>query len=124
MQEELVYLIGNHELKKVEEELVKNAEVNCSDSEGKSYLHIAVINYDYEIVKLLIEKGAEIDCIDNKGNTPLKYALGKANEKSKKIAKYLIDKGADVDLKVGKYTAREMIMMFENVELMEYIKEK
>ncbi len=123
-KEELFYMISHHELEKVKNELKENLDLNYRDKDGSTYLHVAVINYDYEITKLLVELGAEINCIDNSGNTPLEYAVGKADEKSRKIAKYLIDKGADLDLKTGKYSAREMIVMFEDDELIEYIKER
>lgn len=123
-RDELFYEIAHHEIEKVRGKLKGNIDLSVRDENKMTYLHVAVINYDYEITKLLVELGAEIDCIDNNENTPLMYAVGEAGEESHKIAKYLIDKGANLDLKAGKYSARELIVMFEDEELMEYIKEK
>ncbi len=123
-REKLKYEIAHHNIEMVKEAIKEGYDLNYRDGDGDTYLHIAVMNYDLAITKLLVEAGAEIDCRNKHENTPLIYAVSKKDPRMYEIAKYLITKGADLDLKAGKYTARELIHMFEREELMEFIKEK
>ncbi len=116
-KEKLIYEIAHHNIESVKEAIKEGYDVNYRDGDGSTYLHVAVINFDLEITKLLIEAGAEIDCVDNNKNTPLIYAVNRKDPRLYEIAKYLIKNGADLDLKAGKYTARELINMFERKEL-------
>ncbi len=87
-------------------------------------IYISIINYDLAITKLLVEAGVEIDCRNKHENTPLISAVSRTDPRMYEIAKYLITQGADLDLKAGKYTARELIHMFEDEEFMGFIKKK
>jgi len=123
-QEKLIYEVAHHNIESVKEAIREGCNINYrSKSDNKTYLHVAVINFDVEITKLLIEAGAEIDCIDNNMNTPLMYAVGQKNSRLCEIAKYLIKKGADLDLKLRKYSTRELIQMFEDDELLQFIED-
>ena len=124
IEDELGFWIGHHEFDKVKSELDKGIDINYRNKDGLSYLHIATINYDLDLVKLLIERGCEVDGVDNKNKTALMYSLGNRHNNSKKIAKYLIDNGANLDLRGIKYTPREMIEMFKFDDLKKYIEEK
>ncbi len=121
-RDELFYEIAHHETEKVKEKLKGDVDLNITDINKMTYLHVAVKHLDYDISEILVKMGAKIDCIDNNGNTPLMYALGQAGNEAIRIAKLLIEEGADLDLKAGKYSARELIIMFEDEELMELLK--
>lgn len=121
-KEKLIYEIAHHNIESVKEAINEGYDINYKDINNRTYLHVAVINYDVEITKLLVEAGAEIDCLDNNMNTPLIYAVSEKDSRLLEIAKYLIKEGADLDLKAGEYSARELILMFEDDELMHFIK--
>lgn len=123
-KEKLMYEVGHHNIESIKAAIKEGYDVNFSNGDGSTYLHVAVINFDLEITKLLVEAGAEIDCVDKNENTPLIYAVSTKDPRMYEIAKYLISKGADLDFKAGEYTPRYLINMFERKELMEYIKEK
>lgn len=123
-KEKLIYEVAHHNIESVKEAIRKGYDINYRDINNQTYLHVAVINYDIKITKLLVEAGAEIDCMDNNMNTPLIYAISEKDSRLFEIAKYLIKKGADLDLKAGEYSARELIQMFEDDELIEFIKEE
>ncbi len=122
-KEKLIYEIAHNNIESVKEAIREGDDINYRDINNRTYLHVAVINYDIEITKLLVEAGAEIDCIDNNMNTPLIYAISENDQKLFEIAKYLIKKGADLDLKAGEYSARELIQMFEDDKLIEFVKD-
>lgn len=123
-QEELMYDVAHHNIDSVKEAIREGEDIKYRDEDGRTYLHVAVINYDIDITKLLVEAGSEIDCMDNYMNTPLIYAVSKKDSRLYEITKYLLEKGADLDLKAGEYSAKELIYMFEDDELIELIKDK
>lgn len=104
------------------EELDQTDDVNHTDKWGLSYLHVAVLNFRRPIVELLLKKGARVDPVDHRGNTPLSYAIGKKNKEAPSIIKVLLEYGANLDFKIGEYTIRETIIMFNDPELMQFIK--
>lgn len=67
----------------------KNADVNVINVFNASALHLAVLNHDFNLVKILIKKGAKINTLDLKLNTPLNAA------KNLEMFKYLLDNGAN-----------------------------
>ncbi|MCG8340444.1 MAG: ankyrin repeat domain-containing protein, partial [Cytophagales bacterium] len=52
----------------------EEADVNVSDSKGKSALHCAAERGHKELAAYLTEQGAAVDTADNDGNTPLHLA--------------------------------------------------
>ena len=53
---------------------------NFKDSQGRSFLHNAIINNDIESVKeLLLDADIDVNTQDNEGNTPLHFAVLKDN---------------------------------------------
>ena len=68
--------------------LDKGIDINFTDKNGDSALHIAVKYTNIPIVKLLLDKGIDIDLIDNSGKTALTYA----NDEIKNIINSYINK--------------------------------
>ncbi len=94
-------------IKKGDENLVKllvgiGADVNASQSDGATWLHIAVYYGHEAIVKLLLERGADINAAPtagpNAGGTPLLLAVCQNHEA---IVTLLHERGADVNGRFG-----------------------
>ena len=74
----------------------KGINVNACNKAGQTCLHIAAINGDIELIKLLAEAGCNVDIQDKNRRT----ALHEAAERNKiDIVDYLIKKGANINLK-------------------------
>ncbi|MEE3003549.1 MAG: ankyrin repeat domain-containing protein [Pseudomonadota bacterium] len=72
--------------------------LNAKTKFGKTALHLAVNNNNFDIVMLLLEKGASINSFDNFHQTPLHIAVNK-NNIDVKIMAILIEFGALLDVK-------------------------
>ena len=94
--------VVNNDIKKVEKLLKRNADPNVVLSMGVSEvspLIMAIVNGNFEIVKLLVEHNAQVDYRDGFNSTALMYA---AHKGSKEIVEYLLSKGADARAEDGK----------------------
>ena len=84
--------IGNIEIVKA---LIKaDADVNQSDNEGTTPLHVAASKGYKDLVKALIGADADVNQSDNEGTTPLHVAASKGY---KDLVKALIGADADVN---------------------------
>lgn len=52
----------------------EGANFNSSDYRGRSPLHIATLNGNYEVVKFLLDQSVNMDQVDNSGTSALFYA--------------------------------------------------
>lgn len=73
----------------------EGADVDATDPDGRSALHLAVLGGNEEIAGMLLAAGARVDLADENGWTPLHHAAfwGLAD-----LAELLIDAGADPTL--------------------------
>lgn len=54
--------------------LIPVADVNVKNNYGLASLHLAAINDDMEVAKMLLERDANVNVQSNAGNTPLHWA--------------------------------------------------
>jgi hypothetical protein len=60
--------------------LVRGANVNAADYDGRTALHLAASEGQREAVSILLERGAQADALDRWGNTPRDDAQREAHE--------------------------------------------
>ena len=60
--------------------LEKKVNINYTDKYGKTALHYAFVNTDFELIKLLLENDARMDIEDNNDNSPLYYGFNFSND--------------------------------------------
>jgi serine/threonine protein kinase len=101
-QATILHNMNGYANKKTAEILIANgADVNATNKNGETVLHLAVNLYWTKknttkiriVIDFLIAKGADVNARDNEGNTPLHFT------KEKEIAELLIAHGADVNAK-------------------------
>jgi protein-serine/threonine kinase len=73
-----------------------DVDVNLQDHDLKTPLHLACMNKEFKIVKLMLDRQATVDMEDVFGNTPLHYAF---ISNSPQIIQELLSKGADTSKK-------------------------
>ena len=61
-------------------------DINETDYDGRSPLHLACANGNLDVVKYLVCKGADVSCVDRAGRTPTDDAI---TRKCNKVADYL-----------------------------------
>lgn len=61
---------------------------------GKTLLHLAVLNYRMDMVKMLLDRGGDVNQRDSQGNTCLHLAAWSTQDK---VVRLLLDRGAEVD---------------------------
>jgi ankyrin repeat protein len=93
-EEQLHFAAQDGDLLRVMELIGSGHSINFIDEAGKTALHYAVKNENFEVAKLLIEAGADINAHDEAGiaNTPLADVAATC---SLEMAKFLINAGAD-----------------------------
>ncbi|KAI1296854.1 Serine/threonine-protein phosphatase 6 regulatory ankyrin repeat subunit A [Halotydeus destructor] len=95
-QPKMIQAIMKGDIHKVKHLISNGESVNESDTEKRSYLHLAAaINAD-EIVKILLNAGARVDAKDKSNLTPLHRACRNNNDR---VASIMKDSGADVNAK-------------------------
>ena len=87
---------NNVEAVKILTEKMKPADINESDSDGKTALYYATVEkFNPEILDILLKAGAEIDKKNNKGRTLLMEAAG-MNQLNTELIYALVSAGADI----------------------------
>ncbi|KAL1490310.1 hypothetical protein ABEB36_013026 [Hypothenemus hampei] len=72
----------------------KDANVNVTDKNGKTVLHLAAEYGNYDMVQFLVAKGVNVNAIDINGKTVLYWAAKSGNLN---VVEFLLVKGANVD---------------------------
>ncbi|WP_243526217.1 ankyrin repeat domain-containing protein [Bacillus pseudomycoides] len=119
----LNYACIKNDLEAVKEKLVnvKPSTLNKKGPDRRTPLHIACLNSNVEIVKLLVEAGADLK-MKYHGETP--FALACRNGDTETV-KYFIDKGEDVnEIMTGKVTPLHLISCAGNTEIVTYVLER
>jgi ankyrin repeat protein len=79
------------------ERIVKDgANVNATDTNGVTPIHIASEKGHTEIVRFLVNNGADVHCKDTDGDTPLHDA---ADHGRLEIVRFLVSNGSDINCK-------------------------
>ena len=73
--------------------------VDTVDHNGRSLLHWAVIDGDFEAVRFFVSEGADVNLKCSLGNTPLHWVTCLWFDKENIFAKYLVSKGGRVNTK-------------------------
>ncbi|MFC1763742.1 ankyrin repeat domain-containing protein [Planctomycetota bacterium] len=76
--------------------LAKEADVNATDEDNRTPLHLAIKSANKVFSELLLGKGANINAKDKDGRTPLHLAVESADED---VVELLVSKGADISAK-------------------------
>ncbi|KAL5088988.1 hypothetical protein Trisim1_006132 [Trichoderma cf. simile WF8] len=76
----------------------RKAEVNVTDSQGRTALHIASATASLERIKALVEAGANVYTKDKFGRLPLHFAAG---ADSTDVVAYFLDQYKDMDINVA-----------------------
>jgi energy-coupling factor transporter ATP-binding protein EcfA2 len=94
MSDELIMAVSNGDIKKVVELLSSGADVNVTNKNNETPLHLAAWKGYAEIASLLLKHGANVNAQNYVADTPLHMAAwyGRAQ-----VAKLLLDYGADVN---------------------------
>jgi ankyrin repeat protein len=103
----LSYSIKNHNIQVANLVLTSPIlDLNYQDKDGNSYLHLAILYKEEEIVKSLIEKGISVFKQNKEGNTPLHLAYMKND---KRIIHILEGNGIDTSAGTNKNKSVEEI---------------
>ncbi|XP_022860359.1 integrin-linked protein kinase 1-like isoform X2 [Olea europaea var. sylvestris] len=87
----LMYLANEGDLEGIQELLDSGTDVNFTDIDGRTALHVAACQGRTDVIDLLLRRGAEVDIKDRWGSTPLADAIYYEN---KDVIKLLEARGA------------------------------
>ncbi|KAG8659860.1 integrin-linked protein kinase 1 isoform X1 [Manihot esculenta] len=87
----LMYLANEGDVEGIKELLDSGTNVNFSDIDGRTALHVATCQGFTDVVQLLLDRGAEVDTKDRWGSTPLADAIYYKNHN---VIKLLEEHGA------------------------------
>ena len=86
------------QLQRIQAMIQSIPDVNISNSEGYTYLMIAVMQHKADVVKRLLEAGADPNIGRRDGVRPLAAVFLKRTEHRQEIVRLLVDHGADPSL--------------------------
>lgn len=123
-RDEIFYMISHNDNEtQLIERLNQLQDVNIADDMGVTYLHVAAINHEVNIIKVLLSKGADPNCVDKRGMTPLEHAIGRLYKENAEILREFLKYGADLNMMMGDVTIKERIYEFELQDLIDVLKE-
>jgi len=96
LDKELFDAVKEGDIAKVKNLLIRGANVNAKDKDGRTPLHHAATIGHVEIARFLLERGANVNAKDKDGRTPLHHA---ATIGHVEIARFLLERGANVNAK-------------------------
>ena len=91
----LYWAVTKESRKAVQTLIEHGALVDVKYLKGFTILYAAVVQSDFDIVKLLMNAGADVNAVSYRGETPIAHAL-KANPDPIPMVKYLLRRGANV----------------------------
>ena len=95
LNKELFKAIKETNLSSVNKLIEQGADINATNIDEKTPLHIAAFELNLEIVKVLINAGADVNAKDINLHTPIHIASGWGNEE---LMERLISAGANVNV--------------------------
>lgn len=99
-----------------------NIDLNWTNENSETFLHLCCKGGYYESIKWLIENGCDIEAQTNEGNTPIFYAI---QSKSRAVLSLLIENKANVDhLNIYKRTALQEAVLEANNKFIDILLEK
>lgn len=78
----------------------RKVEINITDSQGRTALHIASATASLERMKALVAAGGNVDTKDKFGRLPIHFAAGTDSKHSTDVVAYLLDLYQDMDINV------------------------
>lgn len=90
----LYLAIEREDINQIERHIFWGSDLDKTNINGQTPLHVAATQGSYIVVKLLVEHGANTDVVDREGHTPLGRA---ALNGRTQIIEYLIERGAEHD---------------------------
>jgi ankyrin repeat protein len=92
---------------------IQKVDNNCHDSSHRYPIHLATVNGNFAIIKLLIDNGANPDVQDNEGHTPLIKSIECGHEH---LVKFFLNNGANPDVSdMDNNTALHWAIMTESI---------
>lgn len=98
MNSKLLTAAKNHQASRVQRLLSRGAKIHCTDTYGRTLLHLAASDYHGNTIELLLQAGAKTDGRDHHGLTPIHVAASTFHgENRPRHVELLIQGGADVN---------------------------
>jgi len=101
VEENVFTLLNNGDSERAKEYFKGRADINGTDAQGRTALHIASLRKDSTLVGFLIEKGARIDARDGAGKSALEISAELSDEASVRL---LAQAGASLFINDGTET--------------------
>jgi ankyrin repeat protein len=98
LNSKLLIAAKKHQASRVKRLLNRGAEIHCTDSYGRTPLHLAASDYHGNTLEVLLEAGAKTKGEDHDGDTPIHQAGSTSHgENRPRHVEVLIQGGADVN---------------------------